>query len=236
MPNQGIIVPPTYQWNLTLERQLAPSWMAELAYVGMSGSNQVEEQNLNPAVYIPGITLSDDQRRFISNEYGNIAMISEYTNMNFNALEVSLEKRMRKRLSIEANYTWSKGLNDIPGTSLGNSGRSNTISCATAPTISVYPWYAAGRHQMDYGPATFNMTNRFVAAYNYDLPALSRLNGVASSVLRSWEWTGIATAQSSYPFTVTAGEDRSETRLDEDRAVQIGPAFGAGACAVQARA
>ena len=42
------------------------------------------------------------------------------------------------------------------------------------------------------------------------------------------------TAQSGFPFTVTAGKDQSQTGLGQDRGVIVGLAKGAGACGTRA--
>jgi len=42
--------------------------------------------------------------------------------------------------------------------------------------------------------------------------------------------SGVFQAQTGGPLTISAGKDVSKTGLNKDRAVVIGPAYGAGAC------
>jgi hypothetical protein len=53
-------------------------------------------------------------------------------------------------------------------------------------------------------------------------------------VLGNWETTGILTAQSGFPFTVTAGTDQSQTGLLNDTGFISGPAKGGDACLTKA--
>src|SRR5262249_44442120 len=52
----------------------------------------------------------------------------------------------------------------------------------------------------------------------------------------NWEWTGIVTARSGGPFTITAGQDQSKTGLNQDRGVQVAGLnpFASGPCSTSA--
>jgi hypothetical protein len=52
-----------YNWNLTIERQVQSDLLARVAYVASRTNHLLENENLNPAVYIPGSTLGNDARR-----------------------------------------------------------------------------------------------------------------------------------------------------------------------------
>src|SRR5207302_1505221 len=60
--HKNLVTPLMYNWNLAVERQLAPGWLVRVAYVGSHGSHLRDLVQLNPAVYIPGSNLSPDQR------------------------------------------------------------------------------------------------------------------------------------------------------------------------------
>ncbi|MGH9469029.1 MAG: carboxypeptidase regulatory-like domain-containing protein [Terriglobia bacterium] len=227
-PSTKYLVPLTYEWDFAVERQLAPNWMIEAAYVGSQAIHQKETIQLNPAVYIPGSKLSTDQRRIFQG-YTGIAMDGQDVNSNFNALEVTLRKQMTKTLSLTAAYTYSKALDDIP-----NGGNNNDIN---SDSPSALPWYSPGRHQFDYGPSGFQNTHRLVVSYVWMLPALSGRNGFEKQVLGGWEWSGILSANTGSPFTVTTGgQDRSGTGLGQDRAVEVAGVspFSSGPCAKSA--
>ncbi len=102
-----------YNWNLAIERQIAAGWLLRAAYVGSHGSHLQEYIQYNPAVYIPGSNLSTDKRR-IFQPYGLIGMFEEDINSSYNALQISLEKRLTHGFTILANYTYAKSLDDQP--------------------------------------------------------------------------------------------------------------------------
>lgn len=228
-PSTKYLVPVTYQWDFTVERELGGNWMLQVAYVGSETNHAQETIQLNPSTYIPGSTLGDNARALFPG-YSTIGMASEDINGNFNALEMTLKKRMSKNLTLTAAYTYSRPLDDMP---IGGDG-SSTIG---ADTTSTLPWYSPGRHQMDYGPSVNNYPNHLVVSYVWLLPTLSAYNRVLKGFLGDWEWNGIVTAQSGSDFTVLAGADISETGLGEDRAVLepgVSISDAAGACGTRA--
>lgn len=122
-----------------------------------------------------------------------------------------------------ANYTWSKSIDDLP---LGQS-----ISTVVSGGSSPIPWYLPGRHQFDRGPSDFDHTHRFVTSFVWDLPHLVGSPALVRYVVGGWQLSGLLTAQSGSPFTVTAGKDQSGTGLGTDRGVAVGSnVYGAGAC------
>lgn len=216
------IAPVMYTWNLMIERQLPGNWLARAGYVGSVGRHQMESIELNPSVYIPGSSLGADARRIIPG-YSNITQVSYDINSNFNSLQLTAEKRYSKGLSILANYTWSKSLDDLPAT--------QAISGPAVGPSSPIPFYLPGRHQFDYGPSDYDHRQRFVVSYVYDLPHLTGSNMFVRTVAGGWQLTGIITAMTGGPMTVLAGQDQSRTANNSDHANYVGgPVYGPGAC------
>jgi hypothetical protein len=222
-PGRPFVISTIYNWNLTVERQLANSWLLRTAYVGSHGSHLPEYIQENPAVYIPGSKLSTDQRRNFQ-PFGLIGFFEQDVNSSYNALQLSLEKRLSRGLTILANYTFAKSLDDQPY------NQAVVQMNVNLPDLSTIPWNMPGRHQMDYGPSQFDRTHRFVASYVWDLPGSAQTNRWARLMIGGWQWSGIATAQTGDPLTIMAGADQSQTGLNADRAVQVGPGYGGNAC------
>lgn len=212
-PSSNYKVPVSYGYDLAVEQQLATSWMVQVAYVGSLSRHQKETIELDPATYIPGSKLTTDQRRRFAPYYGSIAMDGQDVGGSFNALEVTLKKRMTQHLSLTAAYTWSKALDDIPA-----GGSNNDIGADSASTL---PSTDPNRHAFDYGPSDFDHSHRLVTSYVYLLPAFNKTNIAIRQVIGNWELSGIMTAQSGGAFTVSAGKDQSQTGLNKDRGVQV---------------
>lgn len=212
-----------YDWNLAVERQFAAGWLLRTAYVGSHGSHGQEYLEYNPAVYTAGSTLSTDQRR-IFQPYSLIGMYEQDVDSSYHALQVSLEKRLQEHFTVMANYTYGKSLDDIPN-------NQNVIGMNIAlPNVSTIPWNMPGRHQMDFGPSTWDRTQHFVASYVWNLPALTKANPFVRLAAGGWQSSGIVTKETGDPLTIVAGNDQSQTGLSADRAVQVGAAYGGNAC------
>ncbi len=221
-PSNKFVSPLIYNWNLTLERQFASSWLARTAYVGSRGNYIRQDVELNPAQPTSASNPGSLDARRILQPYASVRMGDNGANSSYHSLQLTLEKRFTQGFTLLANYTYSKSLDTLPA------GGDITTTGASAP--SALPWFFSGVHRIDYGPSDFDHTHRLVVSYVWQLPKLSNSNAAARGVLGNWKWTGIVSAQSGSVFTVTAGKDRSQTGLNQDRAVALGPALGSGAC------
>ncbi len=124
------------QWNLTLQKQLSSSWLFKASYMGNETSHLWTDQELNPAVYVPGTcaagqyglkvagtcsTLSNTNARRLLTQlnpsqgpfYGNLEYLDDGGTASYNALIVSFEHRLSHNFSMLANYTWSHCIGDL---------------------------------------------------------------------------------------------------------------------------
>jgi len=209
-------VPVIYSWNLTVEHQFGNAWLGRLAYVGSHTSHLSLSQDLNPAVYIPGSSLSADARR-VFQPLGSILQTDASGNSNYNSLQLTMQKRLAHGFSVLANYTWQKSIDTVPPSS-GGTGASVAGGGSNAPI----PWYLPGNRQLNYGLSDFNRQHVFVVSYLWDIPKPRTNNKFVTAVLGNWELTGIVTKETGLPFTVFAGKDVSQTALNSDRGVYVG--------------
>ena len=236
--NSRMDAPVTYNYTLTVEHQFASGFLGRIAYVGAQSRHQTETAELDPAIYYPGSTLSTDQRRAFNGLplgtvpttanartlYGSIGQGTQDLNSNYNSLQLTAQRRMTN-LTLLANYTYSKALDDVPN-GQGNAG-------VAAQSLSTLPTTNPLRHRFDYGRSDFDHTHIATISYVWDLPALSNENLLLRESLGGWQLTGIIRRQSGQGFTATAGADRSQTGLNADRAMLNGAAspYGGSACA-----
>ncbi|MEJ2007050.1 MAG: carboxypeptidase regulatory-like domain-containing protein [Acidobacteriota bacterium] len=224
-PGVQWMTPTTFAWNFTVERQLRSDVALQMSYVGNSASHLRQDQDLNPAQYIPGETafnsLSTDARRIYSG-FSDIIMNSNSGNSNYNAFQVSLTKRpgpglpgIFRNLTLLANYTYSKAMQELAS----NGG----ITDVGSSKGSGVPYGNPYQFAFDRGPADFNHTHAFVLSYVWMLPTLkSYSNHLVKTVFGNWDWSGIFTRQSSDFLTVLAGTDNSKTGLGSDRVNFLG--------------
>ena len=238
--NARMEAPVTYNYNLTLEHQFARGWLARVGYVGSQSRHGTETVELNPAIYYPGSSLSTDQRRAYNGlplgtipttanagtQYGSIGQGTQDLVANYNSLQATAQQRT-KTLTLLANYTYSKSLDDVPN-GQGNAG-------VAAQSLSTLPSTNYLRHFWDYGPADFDHRHIFTLSYVWDLPSFAQSNLFVREFLGGWQLTGIVRRQTGAYFTTTAGADRSQTGLNADRAMRLpsANAYGGIPCATQ---
>ena len=230
-PAHSYQAPTLYNWNLAIERQLPSSVLVRAAYVGSHGSQLKETLafNVSPvgggpprlnALLAPG---NPSPPAVFATTNNGPTQDAQDVNSNYHSLQLSAEKRMSHGLTILGNYTWSKSIDDLP-----NGGG---VADVGADTVSARPWDDPLRHTFDRGPSDFDHTHRFVASYVWQLPGLSRSNGVVRQALGGWELGGVVSAQTGRPFIVVSGVNNSGTGIGQDRANLIGGPYGPGACA-----
>jgi len=196
-------------WNLSIEHQITQNLLLRVAYVGDRGIGLPYDQETNAAVYGAGAKLSNtDSRRPL---YPNFASLQELVNQgtsNYNALQVTVEKRLSQRVSFVANYTYSRSL-DIQSFD-------NQFQIANpSPYDRMY----------NYGPSDFNTPHNFSLWGIWELPALAHSESLVRGALGGWSARGIWTWRSGMPFTITSGQDRSLSGVGKDRADLVGNPF-----------
>jgi hypothetical protein len=176
---------------------------------------------LNPAVYIPGSRLGTDQRRLFQG-YQFISEASQQGNSHYTSLQLGLEKRLASGFTILANYTFAKSYDDLPFAATAGSIQSGNSY--------VYPWYFQHSTGLDRGPSDFDVRQRFVVSYVWEVSKLAHANPLLRGIFGNWQLGGVMQAQTGTPLTMLAGRDQSQTGIARDRAVQLGAPYGPGAC------
>lgn len=206
--------PVTYQWNLTMEQAFTPNLIGRIAYVGSRSSHLTAFIEENPAQ--ANTSGSDGPRRFP--EYATITDLNAGANANYNSLQVSIQQRLSNSLTLMANYTWSKALDNLPydwGDSLSY----------------VFPITYPNFRRLDYGPSDFDRRHVFSGSYIWRTPKLNMGAAVLRAVANGWETTGIVQLQSGDALTVISSADTSGTALGQDRAQYNGAApYAGGTC------
>ncbi len=216
-PGKKWVTPETYDWNLTVERQLLPDTLLNLSYVGLRGVHLRQDIYLNPRAIGVGTDASRPFQGFTDIYQNHNTGMSDY-----NALQVNIQKRPGggqgpfKNLTLLANYTFSKAME----IALSSNGGITDIGSSKG---SGMPFGNPNQGHFDTGPATGqDRTHRFVASFVFDFPKMTGANAAVRALLGGWQWTGIFTAMTGEAMTILAGQDRSLTVLGGDRAQFIG--------------
>ena len=190
--------PGTAQFSLGIQRQLAPSIVAQIQYAGSLGWVQDDDRAINT------LPLTDpnnpanpyDLREGVANGklnanlyrifpgFSGITQEENQTNFNYNAFQAGLRIENRWGLTVQFAYTYSHELDEV----------SNDLNGLSNPFKPSY----------DYGSGTLDRRHIFNANYIYSLPFFrSSSNALERTVLGGWQISGITVAQAGAPQFIT---------------------------------
>jgi hypothetical protein len=215
-------VPTVYEWNLTIEHQLPADVLVRMAYVGSRSTHILETQDYNAGApnntgkASPGIAnvlvKAASGGKFGSNTFSTVQADITDINSGYHSLQASAEKRMSHGVTVLANYTYSKSLDDLPfgeGVSGFDTG------------YSTLPLNNPNRHRFDYGPSAFDHRHVLTASYVWQTPSFKDSGRLLHHLLGDYEFSGIISAMSGRPITVLQGTELSGTGIGQDRGTQI---------------
>jgi hypothetical protein len=181
---------PSYQdYNLSVQHEIMPNTVAELAYVGTKGThllgdidyNQptVATREANPGVGINAIA------PFLG--YAGFTSRDPVFTSNYNSLQATLTRRMSHGLEVGVAYTWSKLL-------------------TTNPIDRGLLAYNTYNLKQSYGLSSTNTPQMLSLNYVYQEPFFKQQRGLGW-VLGGWELSGIVTVQSGQSEIINQEND-----------------------------
>ena len=195
--------PHMLHYNFTVERQLPWEMGLSLAYAGSRGINLATSWPSNPP--IPQ-KLPDGRFFWAGNEprpnpaWDTISQQTAGVNSWYNSLQFAVSKRLSKGLQFQSSYTWARLIDEKLGIAADDNGGSANI------TNSVLP------RELNRGLADWSLAHSWRFSTTYRLPQLSGLGGVPAKLLNGWWVSGILTAQTGLPFSLSTSGDRSRSR------------------------
>jgi hypothetical protein len=196
--NTSQSVPYMQQWHFTTQYQLPSDTLLEVGYAASRGVDLYSWFNGNQATPTANPSAPTASRRPDPAIDTGINELSTQAYSSFNALQARLEKRWSDGLSLLTSYEWGHALDN------GASANINSGNNSGYRDFLLYP-------DLDYGNADFDMRQRFVTSYIYQLPfgPGSRwgrnLSGLTGQLLGGWNTAGILTLQTGNWYTVEDG-------------------------------
>jgi hypothetical protein len=212
-----LLTPFTQQWHLGVEYELPGENMFEISYAGSRGTHLYNYYNGNQAVPEPVFcTTPPNTAQNCPTAPRRPAHICDYSVFppncnevldtaidelrsdgfsNYDSLQLRWEKKFSHGLQFEASYTYGHALDDASSANLGSLNNGDFRD-------QRYPW-------LEYGNADFDVRQRFVVSYAYQLPFGhgqrfgGSANGALNQVIGNWQVAGITTAQTGNWFTIT---------------------------------
>lgn len=186
--------PEVYQYNLTLERELAADLAVEIGYVGSQGRHLGVRYNLNYQYPTGAIANGVPVVARAYPALGDITYQAQVLNSSYNAMQLTLRRRAKNGLTLLASYTFGKAMDQN-----SNTNNSTTGSQRNPQDIRDF--------SKDWALADFHRTHQFSGSFNYDLPFgrgrqyFSGARGWADAIIGGWQLNGIVTLLSGRPFT-----------------------------------
>ncbi|MGH9588202.1 MAG: TonB-dependent receptor, partial [Acidobacteriaceae bacterium] len=204
-PNPG-----TAQFSLGIQHELAPSTVAVIQYVGMTGWDQNDQRAVNTLPLTDPANAANpyDQREAVATgtnsnlyrmfpSFSSITQIENRTNSSYHSLQTSLRMESKHGLTVQLSYTWSHEI-DIESGDLGSTNQQGSGGDISNPFD----------YQYDRGSGTIDRRNVFGVNYIYNLPFfLHSSNVFERSVIGGWQLSGITQATSGNPINVTYSPD-----------------------------
>ena len=197
--------PPYMQdWNFGIQRSLFDRYLVEVRYVGSKGTHLPRNIEANPAIYGPGATAQNADRRRLyagcpSNggacTFSTIAELADITNSTYESGQISVSRRFARGLAFNISYWYSKSLDYLSSMNLAGA---SSQPLAGENDLAQNPFDLAAEH----GPSLFDARQRFVASGSWE-PRVSRdAPVVLRRIFSAWQLNVIASHNSPTPFTV----------------------------------
>ena len=170
----------TYQYNLTLQRELGWSLLMEIAYVGNTSLKLNRARELNIASSIADKT---PPRHRPYSSLGSVLSQESSGRARYDSLQVRFVRRPAKGLLLDGSYVLGKSLDN------GSS-----------------PDQLAGPDQLRWARSSFDRRHNVVVSYGYDLPATHSPRWL-SGLLNGWQLGGITEFRTGMPIDIAQFPD-----------------------------
>jgi len=198
--------PPSVQnWNVGVQRSLFDKYVIEARYVGAAAKHLPRNVEANPAVYGPGATAQNaDRRRIYANcpadgsacDFSTIAMLTSVARSRYDAGQFSLSRRFGDEVGFNVSYWLSKSMDHLSAMNLSGAAAK---PLAGENDLAQNPFDL----EAEWGPSLFDARHRLVASASW-MPQVPSDAPTALRVLFDrWQLNGIAAFNSGTPFTVS---------------------------------
>jgi outer membrane receptor protein involved in Fe transport len=217
MTDRGNYVPYSAQWNFDIQRELPLGVLFDIGYAGNRGIGFQQDRSIN-TLPDSALSLGSALRTQVANPfYGKItsgilaqktvsqaqllrpypqfdtitSVNNSWANSRYHALQVKVEKRYAKGLTILGAYTFSKlmdyGIGPFAGEAVGGASFQDWNNLAA-----------------EWGASTTDQTHRLLMNAVYELPFFKGSKGVVNQAFGGWQVGAIASFLSGGPLGMNA--------------------------------
>ncbi|MDQ3043332.1 MAG: hypothetical protein M3R11_13290, partial [Acidobacteriota bacterium] len=185
--------PATDQYSFEFQRELTGDTVMKVGYIRTRGTGLFQTVDGNPRTACLGGTSANPCPR-VDPTRGVIRLRANQANSIYNALQVSLEKRLSRSFSAGVNYTYSSFIDTA----------SETFNPSNAEVAVAQNSFNL---EADRARSSFDRPHRLSGNFVYQLPFFDEQGGFAGRLLGGFQVNSFFTVQSGAPFTVLNGAD-----------------------------
>jgi hypothetical protein len=153
--------PYLHEYNVTLQRQLGQTRVAEVAYVGTRGHNLIASRDINqPRAGTAQPNLRPDPR------FADITLIESRARSEFDSFQARFQQRYNFGCTMLVAYTLGKSMDDASG----------FFSSAGDPN---FPQDSANV-DAEWGRSSFDVRHRFSVSFSYEVPLGFTVSGIVA--------------------------------------------------------
>jgi hypothetical protein len=177
------------EWGFSVQQQLPSQILLDVGYLGNKGTHMFTRTYANA---IDPATGTRPLPAFSLVDYKRMDGIS-----NFNGLSMTAKRQFRSGWLFGANYLWSHSIDDA-GTGGGEADYPENIACRSCERASSdqdirHSFTSSAVYQLPFGPGRRHFNH----------------GGVSGMLAGGWEVSGIGTARTGLPLTVTISRSAS---------------------------
>ena len=200
----GFAAPYTQQWSLQVQQQIRRTWLVEIGYVGSRGVKLLSQHQVNPAVVTPTATATDENSRRRLNignpqdalyggaVFGSIVSEATDANSNYHSLQIGVTRKYSNGFQFSHAYTLGHAIDNTSSIDWSGSGNTTRTDSLRA----------------DRGSSAFDVRQRYVFTYLYELPYFKDGHGFTNRVLGGWGVSGITTIQTGLALDIVDSNNR----------------------------
>jgi hypothetical protein len=215
--DQSLDNPRNQQWDAGVEYQVITDLVLKATYIGTHNDHLQASLPVNLVapgnIPAPPTSLADQTARMaqflnVSNSeaggafgplnnlidprFDGVTQVKSIGTSSYHALQLQAVRRFRSGLTFNANYTWAHTLDDI------------SDALGVLINDSALPLDGSKPLSFQRANSQFDIRNRFVLSYDYEVPFTKRFHGWKKYLLDGWNQSSIFSKQSGLPATVFA--------------------------------
>ncbi|MEQ1603594.1 MAG: carboxypeptidase regulatory-like domain-containing protein [Pyrinomonadaceae bacterium] len=185
--------PSSDQFSFEVQRELTANTVYKVGYIKTRGRGLFQTIDGNPTTVCPTGTATTPCPR-VDPTRGVIRLRANRAESDYDAVQMSLDKRLSRNFSANINYTWSRFFDTA----------SETFNPSNAEVAVAQDSFNLAA---DRGRSSFDRPHRVSGSVVYELPIFREQQGFVGRVLGGFQVNSFFTIQSGAPFTVLNGSD-----------------------------